>query len=138
MCANAARPSRGASQAIEDKDDIFGFLKQSHISERNVALLEQMAKSDNPQVANLAAIVLEVARVKPYRTRRLKFLAERHPELLGKLRDTNLIVAHDWWDTGIDLTNWILSTQRNTAVHEGPKCGLGNQRVRGRSADLLK
>jgi hypothetical protein len=67
--------------------------KQSHISEKNVAHLERMAKSDNPQVASLAAIVLDVARVKPYKTRRLKFLAQKHPELLGKLRDTGLILA---------------------------------------------
>ena len=96
VCKRCKARPKGERQAIEDKDDIFGFLKQSHISERNVARLQQMTKSDNPQVANLAAIVLEVARVKPYKTRRLKFLAERHPELLGKLRDTNLILAPDW------------------------------------------
>jgi hypothetical protein len=45
------------------------------------------------QVARLATIVLDVARVKPYKTRRLKFVAQKHPELLGKLRDTGLILA---------------------------------------------
>jgi hypothetical protein len=82
-------------QAIEDKDDIFGFLEQSHISEKNAARLERMAMSDNPQVATLAAIVLDVARVTPHKTRRLKFLAQKHPELLGKL-DAGLILAHHW------------------------------------------
>jgi hypothetical protein len=53
-----------------------------------------MAKSDNSQLASLAAIVLDVARVKPHKTRRLKFLAQKHPELLGKLRHTGLIL--DW------------------------------------------
>jgi hypothetical protein len=95
VCECCQAKPKSQRQAIEDKDDISGFLKQSRISERNVARLEQMAKSDDPQVANLAAIVLEVARVKPHKTRRLRFLAERHPELLGKLRDTNLILAHD-------------------------------------------
>jgi hypothetical protein len=52
-----------------------------------------MAKSGNPQVASLAAIVLDVARIKPYKTRRLKFLAHKYPELLSKLRDTGLILA---------------------------------------------
>jgi len=87
-----ARP-KSERQTIEDNDDIFAFLGQSHISEKNVVHLERMAKSDNPQVASLAAIVLDVARVKPYKTRRLKFLAQKHPELLGKLRDTGLILA---------------------------------------------
>jgi hypothetical protein len=62
--------------------------------------LGQMAKSDNPQVASLAEIVLEVARIKPYKTRRLKFLARKHPELLRKLEDTGLVFAHTWdWGT---------------------------------------
>ena len=58
-----------------------------------MAHLERMAKSGNPQVASLAAIVLDVARIKPYKTRRLKFLAHKYPELLGKLRDMGLIFA---------------------------------------------
>jgi hypothetical protein len=53
-------------------------------------------KSDHPQVASLAAIVLEVARIKPYKTRRLKFLAQKFPELLRKLEDARLFVAHTW------------------------------------------
>jgi hypothetical protein len=83
----------GCLGLLEDKDDIFAFLEQSRISEKNVAHLERMAKSDNPQVACLAAIVLDVARIKPYKTRRLKFLAHKYPELLGKLRDMGLIFA---------------------------------------------
>jgi hypothetical protein len=35
-----------------------------------------------------------VPRVKPYRNRRLKFLAQRHPELLRELEDTGLILSH--------------------------------------------
>jgi len=96
VCKHCRAKPKNERQAIEDKDDIFGFLEQSHISEKNVARLERMAKSDNPHVASLAAIVLEVARVKPHKTRRLKFLAQKHPDLLGKLRDTGLILAHKW------------------------------------------
>jgi hypothetical protein len=48
---------------------------------------------------SLAEIVLEVARVKAYKTRRLKFLARKHPELLRKLVDTGLVFAHTWdWE----------------------------------------
>jgi hypothetical protein len=83
-------------RAIEDKDDIFGFMHQSHISEKNVARLEQMVKSENPQVASLAAIVVEVAKVTAYKKRRLKILAHKHPELLRKLEETGLVFAHTW------------------------------------------
>jgi hypothetical protein len=81
-------------------DEIVRFMRQSHISEKNVVRLEQMVKSENPHVASLAAIVLRVARVKPYRTRRLKFLAQRHPELLRELEDTGLVLSRSWdWET---------------------------------------
>jgi hypothetical protein len=69
VCKRCKARPKSERQAIEDKDDIFGFLEQSHISEKNVGHLERMAKSDNPQVASLAAIVLDVARIKPYKKR---------------------------------------------------------------------
>lgn len=96
VCKHCQRMPKSERRAIEDKDDIFAFMHQSHISEKNAARLEQMARSENPQVASLAAIVLEVARVKPYKNRRLKFLAQKHPELLRKLEDTGLVFAHSW------------------------------------------
>jgi hypothetical protein len=83
-------------QVIENMDDIFRFMRQSHISEKNVACMEQMVKSENPQVASLAAIVLKVARVKPYRNRRLTFLAQRHPELMQELENAGLVLARSW------------------------------------------
>jgi hypothetical protein len=95
VCKLCQAKPKAERRALEDHDDIFGFLEQSHMSEKNVIRLGQMAKSDNPQIAGLAALVLEVAWVKPYKTRRQKFLAQKHPELLRKLKDTNL-VAHDW------------------------------------------
>src|ERR1700747_1420955 len=55
-----------------------------------------MVKSENPQVASLAAIVMEVAKVTAYKKRRLKFLAHKHPELLRKLEETGLVFAHTW------------------------------------------
>jgi hypothetical protein len=99
LCKRCQALPKIERRAIEDEDDIFGFMHQSHISEKNLARLEQMAKLENPHVASLAGIVLEVARVKPYKKRRLKFLAQKHPDLLRKLQDTGLVLAHTWdWE----------------------------------------
>ena len=100
VCKRCQAKPKTERQAIKDQDDSFRFLKQSHISEKNVTRLGRMATSDNPQVASLAAIVLEVARIMPYKTRRLKFLAQKHPELLRKLEDAGLVLAYTWdWET---------------------------------------
>jgi hypothetical protein len=98
LCKRCQAKPKSERQVIENMDELFRFMRQSHISEKNTVRLEQMVKSENPHVARLAAIVLRVARVKPYRTRRLKFLAQRQPELLRELEDTGLVLSHgtDW------------------------------------------
>jgi hypothetical protein len=54
VCKRCQAKPKAERRAIEDQDEIFRFLKQSHISEKNVTRLGRMAKSDNPQVASLA------------------------------------------------------------------------------------
>jgi len=83
-------------ESIEQKDEIFNYLKQSHISEKNISRLEQLQSSEDEEVSMLAGIVLEVAKVKPYKKRRLKVLARERRDLLEKLDETGLILAHHW------------------------------------------
>ena len=80
--------------AIDQGNEIFGYLKQSHISEKNLSRLKILSASDNPRIATLANIVIEVAQAKPYKKRRLKFLARERRDLLQKLEDTGLILGH--------------------------------------------
>jgi len=81
--------------AIEQEDEIFNFLKQSNISKKNIERLKILASSENMKIAELAGIVLEVAQVKPSKKRRLKVLAQTRKDLLQKLQDTGLILAHN-------------------------------------------
>jgi len=76
-----------------------------YISKKNLARLEQLAKSEEPQLARLAAIVLEVARVTPYKRRRLKILARNHRDLLRKLGETGLVFADNVPDSVFDETH---------------------------------
>ena len=81
-------------EAIEQKEEIFQYLRQSHISARNVARLKKLTESSNERIVEYAAIVLEIAEIKPYKRRRLKVLARTRRDLLEKLEDTGLILAH--------------------------------------------
>lgn len=83
-------------EAIEQGDEIFGFLKQSNISAKNIQRLKILAASQDPHIAELARIVLEVAAIKPGKKRRLKVLAWERRDLLEDLERTGLILAHDW------------------------------------------
>ena len=96
ICKECGQLPKEKRDAIEQQDEIFGFLKQSHISEKNVARLKTLASASNPRIAQLANIVLEVALVKPYKRHRLKVLAKERKDLIQKLRETDLIFAHHY------------------------------------------
>ena len=85
VCKHCQRLPKSQRRAIAERDDICRFMQQSHISKKNLARLEQLAKSEEPRLARLAAIVLEVARVTPYKRRRLTILARNHQDLLREL-----------------------------------------------------
>lgn len=94
ICKECAQKPRNKIIEIDQSEEIFSFLNQSHISKKNVDRLTALADSDNTEIAELARIVLEVAKVKPYKKRRLKVLARERRDLLEKLNDTGLIFAH--------------------------------------------
>ena len=96
VCKACSRMPKDEREAIEHEEEIFNYLHQSHISDKNVSRLRHLAESSNARIAELAGIVLEVAEVKPYKKRRLKVLARQRRDLLHKLDETGLIMAHHW------------------------------------------
>jgi len=96
VCKKCALLPKEKREEIEYKDEIFNYLRQSHISDKNTSRLRKLALSHNEEIAELAGIVLEVAEIKPYKKKRLKELASRRRDILNKLEETGLIVAHGW------------------------------------------
>jgi ribosome-binding protein aMBF1 (putative translation factor) len=96
VCKKCARLPKEKQEEIEYEDEIINYLRQSHISDKNVSRLRKLAVSPNGRIAELAGIVLEVAEIKPYKKRRLKELAMKRRDLLHKLEETGLILAHEW------------------------------------------
>jgi hypothetical protein len=96
VCKECSRMPKEEREAIEQADEIFGFLTQSHISKKNLARLRILYESDNPRTTELADIVLQVALVKPYKKKRMSFLAQKHPELLSRMEETGLAIAGHW------------------------------------------
>ena len=96
VCKACSRMPKAERKAIEHEDEIFNYLHKSHISDKNVSRLRRLAESPNRKIAELAGIVLEVAEVKSHKKRRLKVLARERRDLLHKLDETGLIMAHHW------------------------------------------
>lgn len=80
--------------AIDLEEEIFGYMSQSHISEKNIARLKIISQSPNAHISSLASVVLEVAAVKPHKRNRIMFLARGYKDLLEKVEKTGLIHAH--------------------------------------------
>ncbi len=94
ICKECSRKPKSEIAEIDLSSEIFGFLRQSNISKRNIKRLNDLTKFEKVNIAEIAEIVLEVAKVKPHKRRRLKFLAKERRDLLEKLEATGLIYAH--------------------------------------------
>jgi hypothetical protein len=88
------KKAKRRKDSIEQEDEIIGFMKQSNISKKNIARLNILKLSNNKRIAELAAITLEVAKVKPNKKHRLKVLAKEHRELFIRVKESGLIYAH--------------------------------------------
>ncbi len=93
VCKDCSRLPKEERRQRELKDEIAGFLRQSNISEKNLARLSELASAGKPEVAELARVVLEIGKIKPHKRKRLSFLARDHRDLLSKLEETGLIWA---------------------------------------------
>ena len=96
ICKKCDRLPKEKLEEIDQKNEIYGYLSQSNISKKNIARLKKLSTSSNVKIAELASIVSEVGRVKPHKRRRLKYLAREHKDLLKKLDETGLILAHHY------------------------------------------
>src|SRR3954447_21377460 len=66
VCKRCAKIPRAKREAIEQSDELDGYLRQRHISDRNIARLEVLRRSENPAIAVTALLVLEIAKVSPH------------------------------------------------------------------------
>lgn len=96
ICKECARKPKEERDVILHENEIFRFLTQSHISDKNIARLKTLSNSDNKKIARMAGIVLEIAKVTPYKKRRLKKLRQVRKDLIHQLNETGLIYAYDF------------------------------------------
>ena len=74
-------------------DNIGKMLRQSRISEKNIKYLEKLSLSPDPEIAVPSKVVLEIAKVRPFKKKRLKHLARERRDLIEGLEETGLIYA---------------------------------------------
>jgi len=101
--------------------EITGFLEQSNISAKNIKRLGSLTTSAVPGIADLASLVLAVARIKPRKRRRFKFLARNDRPLLNRLIQCGLLDGYVD-DNIADLDH----DETEAFFHEAFGCGREN------------
>lgn len=97
ICRKCRKLPRDKREALKQEYEIFGFMEQSHISDKNVARLRTLARSENSRIADLATVVLEVTQVRSCKRRRLRILTRERRDLLNRMEETGLILPRPVW-----------------------------------------
>jgi hypothetical protein len=63
---NAPKCPEEEREVSEQEEEIFQYLRQSHILKKNMARLKALAGSSKQQIAQYAALVYETARIKSF------------------------------------------------------------------------
>jgi len=92
-CKECSRKPKEEIKKIAQTEEIFNYLGQSNISKKNISRLQKLTCSHHQEISEWVNIVLEVARIKPRKKRRLKYLTKENKDLLIKLKKSGLIVA---------------------------------------------
>ena len=85
VCKACQKLPKAEREYIEIMDELSGFLEQSNISRKNLIRLTELCEHSNLKVRDRASLILEIARVKPHKRRRFKFLASNRGDLLDRL-----------------------------------------------------
>lgn len=85
------------SQRSEERnllDEIFKILTQTRISQKDTIRLKELSSSKYPKVCLHAALILEIAQIRPYKKGRHNFLEQKYPELAKRIEDAGLAYPH--------------------------------------------
>ncbi|MGH8304987.1 MAG: hypothetical protein ACRETG_05195 [Steroidobacteraceae bacterium] len=91
ICQQCRALPAAKRDALKHEREILGFLEQSHVSDKNIRRLRALTSSGDSRISSLAAVVLNVSVVTPFRRRRIHTLARKHRDLLKRMEQSGLI-----------------------------------------------
>lgn len=91
ICSDCRRLPKATLQRQLAFDEIFGFMEQSNISQKNIARLKALDAIHDTTFQKLRLLILEIAQVAPRRRRRWKLIASNNRDLLERAIAAGLI-----------------------------------------------
>jgi hypothetical protein len=91
ICKKCSKLPTDKREAKEQAEEIYKFMNQSRISDKNIKRLKIMNNSENLETVELANVVLDIARIAPNKKNRFKILSQKRRDLLKRLEILGLI-----------------------------------------------
>ncbi|MEX1041788.1 MAG: hypothetical protein WDZ51_14210 [Pirellulaceae bacterium] len=95
ICSDCRKLPKDEITKILTTEEVYHFLEQSNISKKNIARLESLTTIEDESFQRLRGLVLEIAKAKPHKKRRWKFLRKEHPDLFQRAADSGFFVFLD-------------------------------------------
>ena len=92
VCKQCARIPKEQRRVIEVEEEIFGFMAQTHISDRNISRLQTLAASPIRRISELATPMLEVVTSSP---RKKKKKGQKSRVITNSMRDEIVLRWHN-------------------------------------------
>jgi hypothetical protein len=103
VCKECRRLPAAQREKSQIEEDLYGFVRQSRISEKNMARLEVWAAHDDTEIREVAVVLLQVAEIAPGKRKRWKRVREANPELFERCLRLYLVSDEDLENLGLDL-----------------------------------
>ena len=91
LCKDCQTLPKDKRRLIEIKDELYNFMLQSHISEKNLKRLETLSKHNDKYISRTAELISEMALITPYKRKRISRLLKSNKQLLKKLSESGLL-----------------------------------------------
>jgi hypothetical protein len=87
ICRDCQKLPKSERERVDVTRELFGYVEQSRISEKNLRRLAELAGHEDPEIREHAAALLDIARVYPGKRKRWARLARSHPALFRRYRE---------------------------------------------------
>ncbi len=91
ICKKCSRLPKSEIRLVDETRELYQYLGQKNISQKNIARLGVLRNSSEPSTAKLAKLVLDIAIAKPHKKKRIKFLARNRRDLIDRMVEIGLL-----------------------------------------------
>ncbi len=95
ICKVCQKMPKAKRQEIRDQGFVWSVMDQRNISKGNMATLQRIATEYDTELGEQGAALVEMAKVKPHRKKRIRWLHENRRPLLVELVRLGLIEAYE-------------------------------------------